>query len=344
MIRFESDYLEGAHPKILDALVKTNMVQTSGYGKDHFCEQAKALIKEKCEAPEADVHFLVGGTQTNKTVITSILRPYQGVLSPDTGHIQTHETGTIERSGHKILTLPNIEGKITAKHVQDVCELHFNLETPEHMTQPGMVYISHPTEIGTLYTKKELEDLRAICDTYELPLFLDGARLSYGLTASQTDVTLADISRLCDVFYIGGTKCGTLFGEAVVITNKALQKDFLYHIKQNGGLLAKGRLLGLQFYALFEDDLHLEITKQANDLSLRIHDAFKKKGYEFLINSVTNQQFPIIPDDKLEILKQKYSYTYWKRMNETHSAVRFCTSWATLPEYVDALVADIESL
>ncbi len=344
MIRFECDYLEGAHPKVLEALCKTNMIQTPGYSKDEFCEQARHLIKEKCQAPKADVHFLVGGTQTNKTVIASILRPHQGVISPETGHINTHETGTIERSGHKILTLPNTDGKINAKQVKEMCEQHFSLATPEHMTQPGMVYISHPTEIGTLYSKQELEDLRQVCDEYDLPLFLDGARLGYGLTAAGSDLTLVDIARLCDAFYIGGTKVGALFGEAVVITNKALQKDFRYHIKQNGGLLAKGRLLGIQFLTLFEDDLYLEISEHANALSLKIKAAFTKKGYDFLIDSVTNQQFPIIPNDKLQLLKQNYSVTDWAKVSETHSAVRFCTSWATLEQDVEALVADIEAL
>lgn len=344
MIRFECDYLEGAHPKILELLVETNFVQAPGYGKDVYCEKARSLIREKCYSQDADIHFLVGGTQTNKTVIASILRPYQGVLSADTGHINVHETGAIESTGHKVLPLHSTDGKITATQIKEAYDSHFNDGSPEHLVQPGMVYISHPTEVGTLYTKNELEELSKVCSSLGLPLFLDGARLGYGLTAEGTDLTLPDIAKLCDVFYIGGTKVGALLGEAVVITNPKLKNDFRYLIKQNGGLLAKGRLLGLQFLALFEDNLYYEISVHANKLAMKIKNAFINKGYSFFIDSSTNQQFPIIPNDKIEIIKEKYSFTFWEKINDTHSAVRFCTCWATRDEDVEKLIHDIELL
>lgn len=344
MIRFECDYLEGAHPRILELLGETNFVQTPGYGKDVYCEKAISIIKEKCDAQDADIHFLVGGTQTNKTVIASILRPYQGVLSADTGHINVHETGAIESTGHKVLPLNSDNGKITASQVKEAYDHHFNDNSPEHLVQPGMVYISHPTELGTLYTKNELEELSIVCKSLGLPLFLDGARLGYGLTAKDTDLTLADIAKFCDVFYIGGTKVGALFGEAVVITNPKYKNDFRYYIKQNGGLLAKGRLLGLQFLALFEDDLYYEISSHANELAIKIKNAFMNKGYSFFMDSQTNQQFPIIPNDKIRILKEKYSFSFWEKVDDNHSAVRFCTCWATKSEDVEMLICDIENL
>ncbi|MGN0145141.1 MAG: threonine aldolase family protein [Clostridium sp.] len=344
MIRFESDYLEGAHPHILEMLSRTNFEQTPGYGTDIYCRKASSLIKEKCNSPESDVHFLVGGTQTNKTVIASILRPYQGVLCADTGHINVHETGAIENSGHKVMTIASDDGKITAQDIQNVYDSHFNDETAEHMVQPGMVYISHPTENGTLYTKSELEAISITCRKCRLPLFLDGARLGYALTAEGTDVTLEDIARLCDVFYIGGTKAGALFGEAVVITNPELKNDFRYFIKQNGGMLAKGRLLGLQFIALFENDLYFEITEHANKLALKIKNAFLEKGCSFRYNSVTNQQFPILTDEYFNKLKTKYSFSFWEKIDENHTAVRFCTSWATKNEDVNKLLEDIKYL
>lgn len=344
MIRFECDYLEGAHPKILELLVETNFVQAPGYGKDVYCEKARSLIREKCDSQDADIHFLVGGTQTNKTVIASILRPYQGVLSADTGHINVHETGAIESTGHKVLPIHSTDGKITATQVKEAYDSHFNDGSPEHLVQPGMVYISHPTEVGTLYTKNELEELSNVCSSLDLPLFLDGARLGYGLTAEGSDLTLPDIAKLCDVFYIGGTKVGALFGEAVVITNPKLKNDFRYFIKQNGGLLAKGRLLGLQFLALFEDNLYYEISVHANKLAMKIKNVFINKGYSFFIDSSTNQQFPIIPNDKIEIIKEKYSFTYWEKIDDNHSAVRFCTCWATRDEDVEKLIHDIENL
>lgn len=344
MILFECDYTEGAHPRIIERMAETNMFQTPGYGVDEFCESARAKIKAACGRPDADVHFLVGGTQTNFTVIRSVLRPYQGVLCADTGHINVHETGAVEATGHKVLTLPETNGKITAEQVNEYCKAHFADDSFEHIVQPGMVYISHPTEVGTLYTKEELTALHDVCKEWNLPLFLDGARLGYGLVSEKSTLSLVDIANLTDVFYIGGTKVGALFGEAVVITNPALKKDFRYCIKQSGGMLAKGRLLGLQFDTLFTDELYFEISRHADKLAIRLKDAFQKKGYSMLVESWTNQQFPVIPVAHLEKLKEKYAYTFWEQVDETHAAVRFCTSWATKEEAVDALIEDLERL
>ena len=344
MIRFNCDYLEGAHPKIMEKMMETNFVQTPGYGEDEFCERAREVIREKCGVPDAYVQFLVGGTQTNLTVIASTLRPYQGVLAAHTGHIAVHETGAIEATGHKVLTLPSDDGKITADQVQKAYELHWADESHEHIVQPGMVYISHPTENGTLYTKDELKALYKTCKKLGLPVFLDGARLGYGLMSEGTDVTLKDIAEYTDVFYIGGTKVGALFGEAVVITNPVIAKDFRYMIKQRGGMLAKGRLLGIQFLTLLEDGLYEEIAGKAVKQAMRLKEAFLEKGYPLFYNSNTNQQFPIMPKQHLEQLKEKYSFEMWAPLDEEYSAVRFCTSWATKDENVDALIADLDNL
>lgn len=341
MILFNSDYTEGAHPRLLERLIETNMEQTIGYGEDLYCEEARKAIRKVCEAPEADVHFLVGGTQTNFTVIASALRSFQGVLCADTGHIQVHETGAVESTGHKVLALPGKDGKITAKQVKEAYELHWKDESHEHMVQPKMVYISHPTELGTLYTKAELEALHKTCQDCGLYLFLDGARMGYGLMAPGTDVTLPDIARCCDVFYIGGTKVGALFGEAVVIQNPVLKPDFRYVIKQHGGMLAKGRLLGVQFLELFKDGLYFEISKHAIDMAMMLKEGLKKKGYEFYIDSVTNQQFLIIEDTKIEEITKKYGITYQERYDETKSVIRLCTSWATKEEHVKAFLKDM---
>ncbi len=342
MIRFSCDYLEGCHPKILQRLMETNLEQTAGYGMDPHCDRARTLIKESCQCPTADVHFLVGGTQTNKTVIASVLRPHQGVISVHTGHINVHETGAIESTGHKVLAIHSETGKLTASQVEEMYLQHINSETAEHEVQPGMVYISSPAENGTIYYKKELEELHHICKKYDLPLFLDGARLGYGLCAPDNDLTLADIARLCDVFYIGGTKVGALFGEALVITNDVLKKDFRYYIKQNGGMLAKGRLLGIQFETLFEDGLYFEISQHAIDLAMQVKDTLEKNGYEVLIPSTTNQQFPILEDSFVEKLSQKYVFEFWSRFDENHSVIRICTSWATKEADVKELLKDLE--
>ena len=344
MIHFNSDYLEGAHPAIMEKLLQTNMLQTVGYGCDEFCQQAAEKIKAACQAPEADVHFLVGGTQTNTTVIASILRPYQGVLTAVSGHINCHEAGAIESTGHKVITLPTTNGKITAQQVRDYVEWHKNDESTEHIVQPGMVYISHPTEGGTLYTKAELTELYGTCREYGLPLFIDGARLGYGLMADESDMTLPELARLCDVFYIGGTKVGALFGEAVVIMNESLKKDFRFIMKQRGGRMAKGRLLGVQFDALFTDDLYFKISRHAIEMAHQIRDIFVSAGYPLLFDSPTNQQYPIMPDTELAEIGKRFGYEYWERVDADHSGVRFCASWATKQEHVDALREAVNAL
>ena len=344
MIRFECDYTEGAHRRILERLLATNEEQTPGYGDDGHTARAKEYIRAACAAPDADVWLLVGGTQANKTVIKHLLRPHQGALCAVTGHINVHESGAIESTGHKVLALPSRDGKLTAAQIEEAYLAHWNDETHEHMVQPGMVYLSHPTENGTTYTKAELTAISAVCRRLGLYLYLDGARLGYGLASEGNDLTLPDIARLCDVFYIGGTKVGALFGEAVVIPNPAVKKDFRYLIKQEGGLLAKGRLLGIQFETLFEDGLYYEISAHADRLAMKLRDAFAAKGIPFLYESTTNQQFPILPDSAVEILAKKYAFSSWGRVDETHTAVRFATSWATKEESVDALIADIQAL
>ena len=344
MLRFESDYGEGAHPRILELLAASNLEQTPGYGEDHYCDEARALIRKACAAPEADVHILVGGTQANFVVIEAALKPWQGVLCADNGHINVHETGAVEATGHKVLPLPACDGKIAAEQIRSVCAAHYADASFEHMVQPGMVYLSSPTEFGTLYTKAELQAIRQACDEYGLFLFVDGARMGYGLMSEVNDMTLADYARLCDAFTIGGTKVGALFGEAVVLTSPALKKDFRYLMKQRGAMLAKGRLLGVQFLALFQDDLYFHIADKADNLAMRLRSAFLKKGWPLLHPSFTNQQFPIIPDEMLKKLGRDYSFSFWQKTDETHSAVRFCTSWATTEEAVDRLIADIEAL
>ena len=325
----------------MERLIETNLEQTTGYGEDAYCEAAREAIRKVCDAPEADVHFLVGGTQANFTVISSALKPYQGVLCADTGHINVHETGAVEACGHKVLALPGKDGKITAEQIRNAHDLHWSDESHEHIAQPKMVYISHPTELGTLYTKGELEEIGRVCRECGLYLFLDGARLGYGLMAPGTDVTIADIAKICDVFYIGGTKVGALFGEAVVIMNPQLKPDFRYCIKQKGGMLAKGRLLGIQFLELFRDGLYFEIAKHAIDMAMILKEGLKEKGYSFFMDSVTNQQFIMIEDEKLEKIREKYGVTYQQRYDETHSVIRLCTSWATTEENVRSLLADL---
>jgi threonine aldolase len=342
MIRFECDYGEGAHPKVLEKLLQTNLEQTAGYGEDQYCLQASQLIKDKCKRQDINVHFFVGGTQTNLTLISAALRPHQGVISANSGHINVHESGAIESTGHKVLALPNSDGKLTPKQIQAECDSHFNDGAHEHMVQPKLVYISNPTETGTIYSKAELTAISETCRRNNLYLYLDGARLGYALCAEDNDLDLPALAQLCDAFYIGGTKIGALFGEALVICNMSLGEDFRYILKQKGGMLAKGRLLGLQFIALFENDLYFEMAKHANKMAIQIRDAFIKKGYNFLSASTTNQQFPIIPNTVLEKLRKIFEYSYWKEIDENYSAVRFCTSWSTEPNAVQQLVAEIE--
>lgn len=344
MIRFDCDYLEGACQEILKKIEETNMEQTPGYGMDDYCDLAREKIRNMCKSPDAEVQFLVGGTQTNMIVIGSILKSYQGAISLSDGHINIHETGAVESTGHKVLAVNSSDGKLTGEQVRKIYREHYEEDGREHMVQPGMVYISYPTERGLLYTREELEQLYSACRECELPLYIDGARLGYGLMSPECDMDISDIAKNCDVFYIGGTKVGALFGEAVVITNERLKKDFRYYIKQRGGMLAKGRLLGIQFDVLFENDLYFRVSKHAIDLAMRIKKAFCDNGYEFLYDSYTNQQFPIIPNDVLEKLSKKYSFDVWKKVDENDTAVRVCTSWATKEENVQELVMDIEGI
>ena len=342
MIRFECDYTTGAHPRILEALVNSNGEACPGYGEDEHCQRAAAMLRDLCQTPDAGVHFLVGGTQANATVIAAALRPHQGALCAQTGHINVHETGAIEATGHKVLALPAADGKITAAQIDQYCLAHHADLAREHMVKPGMVYLSHPTELGTVYTLAELEAIYEICRRWRLLLFVDGARLACGLAAS--DVTLPDLGRLCDVFYLGGTKAGLLCGEAVVIPNPNLDFDFRYLIKQHGGMLAKGRLLGVQFEAFLKGGLFLEIGRQEAAQAMRLREAFLAKGFGLFVDSPTNQQFPILPDRAVEALGKKYSFEVWARVDEGHTAVRFCTSWSTTDQDVSALIADIQAL
>ncbi len=344
MIQFQCDYNEGAHPQILQRLAETNMEQTIGYGEDKYCEEARELIRKACDDSDIDVHFLVGGTQTNTTVIAHTLRPYQGVISAKSGHINVHETGAIEATGHKVLAIDSADGKLSAEQIEEAMLAHQNEDGPEHMVQPGMVYISMPTEVGTIYTSEELRAISQVCNKYDLPLFVDGARLGYGLCSPQSDLTLPLLTQLADVFYIGGTKVGALFGEAVVIRNERMKRDFRYSIKRHGGMLAKGRLLGIQFATLFTDGLYMHIAQHAIDQAMRIKDALLQKGIPFLIDSPTNQQFPIFSNSQLELLSQKYLFSIWQKVDDSHTAVRICTSWATKTENVNQLIKDIEEL
>ena len=338
MLYFDSDYLEGAHPNILDKLVASNFEQTPGYGTDTYCESARQKIRTACNCPDAQVHFLVGGTQTNATVIDGMLKSFEGIIATNCAHIEVHEAGAIEFGGHKVITLPENNGKLQAKDVAEYLNKFYNDTSFEHMTIPGAVYISHPTEWGTLYTKQELSDLAQICQQYNLPLFLDGARLGYGLCAQNTDVTLSDIAKYCDVFYIGGrTKVGALFGEAVVITKPNLIPHFFTIIKQHGALLAKGRLLGIQFHCLFTDNLYLKIAQNAIDKAEQLKTILKAKNYKFYLETDTNQQFIILENTQIEKLRQQISFSFWEKYDENHTVVRFATSWATPQESIDKL-------
>lgn len=338
MLYFTSDYMEGAHEEVLEKLLETNMEHLSGYGTDAYSERAKEKIKTLCGCENGDVHFLVGGTQTNAIVIDSLLKPYEGVVCADNGHINTHEAGAIEFTGHKVLVLPGECGKLKADVLQDYLATFYADENHEHAVFPGMVYISHPTEYGTLYSKAELEQLATVCHTYEIPLYLDGARLGYGLMSSETDVTLDDVATLCDVFYIGGTKVGALCGEAVVFTKNNTPKHFMTIVKQRGALLAKGRLLGVQFDALFTNNLYFDISKHAIRMAELLKQGLLEKGYRFFIDSPTNQQFIILENAKMEELKKEVAFSFWEKYDENHTVVRFATSWATKEEEVNALL------
>ena len=338
MLSFENDYSEGAHPKILQRFMETNMEQVPGYGNDPYCESAKAKIREACNCPEAEIFFLVGGTQTNAVVIDSMLQAYEGVVSAQTGHVNAHEAGAIEYTGHKVLSIPQYEGKMKASDLEAYLKTFWQDESHEHMVFPGMVYISHPTEYGTLYSKQELTDLSAVCRRYEIPLYLDGARLGYGLMSKSTDVTLPDIAELCDVFYIGGTKVGALCGEAVVFTKHNMPKYFVTHVKQHGALLAKGRLAGVQFDTLFTDNLYFEISRHAIEMAELLKQGLAEKGYTFHLDSPTNQQFIVLDDEQYNELQKQVRCCFWEKPDDTHTVVRFATSWATPKENIDKLM------
>ncbi len=338
MIYFNSDYTAGAHPKVLERLVETNLEHTVGYGNDHYTARAKALIRREIGCEDAEVMFLVGGTQTNATAIDGILARHEGVLAAESGHIAVHESGAIEASGHKVLTLPHYDGKVKAEDVQHFIKEFYADETYPHMVAPGMLYISQPTEYGTVYSLEELEALSTACHKHNIPLYIDGARMGYALAAEGADFTLRDIARLADVFYIGGTKLGTLFGEALVVTNRALLKNLFPLVKQHGALLAKGRLSGVQFEAMFSDGLYYEIGRHAVALALRIREAFRAKGYEVVIESPTNQQFFRLPNEVIDSLREEVSFDYWGARGERHSIVRFVTSWSTTKEDVARLI------
>ena len=343
MYSFVNDYSEGAHERIIEALTATNRVQTCGYGLDEYCNEARAILAALLQR-DSDIHFLVGGTQTNFTVISAVLRPHQGVLSAATGHINVHESGAVEATGHKVIILPSEDGKLRAADVRAAVSAHYADDSAEHMVQPGMVYISHPTEYGTLYTKEELKALRKVCEEYQLPLFLDGARLGYGLCAPGTDVTLADLAELCDVFYIGGTKVGALFGEAVVFPKKNTVPGFFTLMKQQGAVLAKGRLLGIQFDTLFTENLYLKISAHAIEMAMRIKELLTEHGCPLYINSPTNQQFVVLNAAQREALKDRVSCETWEELENGAAAVRFASSWATKSEDVEELGRILKTL
>lgn len=344
MIYFNNDYSEGCHPKVLEALTRTNLEQTFGYSEDEYCAAAADKIRRIIGREDAAVHFLVGGTQSNLIVISAALRPHQAALCPVGGHINTHETGAIEATGHKVMTVPSDDGKLTAAQVRQVVELHRADSSFEHITQPKLVYISNPTEYGTLYSLAELEEISATCKELGLYLFMDGARMGYGLAANGYDVTLADIARLTDVFYIGGTKVGALFGEAVVILHPALKEDFRYIMKQKGAMLAKGRLLGIQFDVLMSDNLYWDISAHADRLADKIRETLDALQISYLVPTNTNQIFPIMPDTILAELSKDFAFAEIERVDANNRAIRFCTSWATREENVDALCAALKRL
>ena len=344
MVSFVSDYIAGAHPDVLRRLSETNLETMPGYGEDPYCESAKRKIRDCIGMPDADVFFLTGGTQTNAVVISTMLADYEGVLAAKTGHVSVHEAGAIEYTGHEVLELPQTEGKLTAASIRDYLDTYYGDAAHEHMTFPGMVYISWPTEYGTLYSKAELEAISSVCREYHLPLFLDGARLGYGLMSPAADLTIRDIAQLCDVFYIGGTKVGALCGEAVVFTKSNMPPHFLTSVKKRGALLAKGRLLGVQFDALFTDDLYFRIGRYAIEMAEKMKKIFAARGIPFQIDSPTNQQFVILENAKMDALSKKLAFEFWEKKDESRTVVRFATSWSTTDTDLLALEAALKEL
>ena len=343
MLSFASDYTEGAHPRVLRRLVETNMEQLPGYGADCYCLSAIEKIRAACQCPEAEVYLLTGGTQTNAIVIDTMLDSCEGVVCAATGHVNVHEAGAIEHSGHKVLPLPEHQGKMDAEELRNYLVNFYQDENHEHMVFPGMVYISHPTEYGTLYSQEELTALSAVCRHYHIPLYMDGARLGYGLAGSQTDLTLPDIARICDVFYIGGTKVGALCGEAVVFPRHNTPAHFITKIKQRGALLAKGRLLGVQFDALFTDNLYIEISRNAIEMAERMKEGLRERHYSFHLESPTNQQFIILNNRQMGQLKERVDFSFWEKKDADHTVVRFATSWATTEEQVNQLMEALDA-
>lgn len=339
---FNNDYNETCHPAVLKKITETVSVQNPGYGTDESCAFAANLIRQKCQAPNAAVHFLVGGTQTNLTVIAASLRPHQGVIAAESGHVNVHETGAIEATGHKVILVPSNDGKVKAELVAKIVESQSLSMDAEHIVQPKMLYISNPTEYGTLYSLSELTALSALCKSKGLYLYVDGARMGYGLAAEDNDITLADYAKLCDAFYIGGTKVGAMFGEAVVITNPSIAEDFRYLIKQRGGMLAKGWLLGLQFQTLFENDLYWEISSHANKMADKIRATLQALCFELYLPGKTNQIFVTLPDKLLDKISDEFTFATWEKPDTDNTTIRFCTSWATAEENVDDLCAALK--
>ena len=344
MISFTCDYTEGAHPEILRRLTETNMQQVSGYGEDPFCLSAKEKIRQATGCPDADIFFLVGGTQTNSTIIDALLQNYEGVVAVETGHIAVHEAGAIEFSGHKVLTLPGHDGKMSAADLRQMLEHFHGDPTWPHMVYPGMVYISFPTEYGTIYTKAELSAIYDVCRDYQIPFFIDGARLGYGLSSAAADVDLPTLAQLCDVFYIGGTKVGALCGEAVVFPRGNAPRHLFTVIKQHGALMAKGRLFGLQFDTLFTDNLYFRISRHAIDMATQLRQLFASRGIPFYIDSPTNQQFPILTPSQMQALDGKVLFEVWDTLPDGRCVTRFATSWATPQAHIDQLGKNLDGL
>ena len=344
MIRLHNDYNRGACTRILEKLAETNAESFDGYGTDTWCEKAADLIRKKCKAPEAAVHFLPGATQANFIVHAAALSPIQSVICPESGHVYAHEAGSIENTGHKLVPLPSADGTITAEQIRKAVKAYYDDGEPNYICEPKMVYISFPTEWGTLYSEQDLKDIRKVCDEYGMYLFVDGARLGYGLGSVKNDLTLEKLAELTDVFYIGGTKCGALFGEALVITNAGLARKFSTYMKQNGAVLAKGWLLGLQFFTLLEDDTYEKTTAQADAYAMEIKEAFKEKGIPEFVDSYTNQQFVILTDEQAQKLAKEYTFEQERVLEDGRKVVRFCTSWATTEAEKDQLIGDIRAL
>ncbi|WP_346915262.1 aminotransferase class I/II-fold pyridoxal phosphate-dependent enzyme [Clostridium sp.] len=338
MYSFKNDYSEGAHPRILEALSKCNMEQSEGYGEDIFTASATKLIKGKIRREDVDVHLLVGGTQTNLTALSAFLRPHEAVIAANTGHVLVHETGAIEATGHKVISVDVEDGKLTRKNIEAVIEEH----TDEHMVKPKLVYISNSTEIGTIYKREEVEELSQVCEKHDLYLYLDGARLGSALCSKENNMKIYELAQLVDAFYIGGTKGGALMGEALIICRDALKKDFRYHIKQKGALLAKGRLLGIQFEELFKDNLYFDLATHANNMAEILKKGIEDAGYSFMINSSSNQVFPILPNNLIKELEKKYLFITWEKIDKENSAIRLVTSWATEDEKVLEFIADVK--